>query len=141
MYHNLHGADSNTSAATNTQLLIDHVDAGLGVLGDGAMLTSLHTLAALNAYHGLSLTLLSGNDLDAGIIGVEFLIKCLGASLNALQASHAFRVFLNSQLLHRIFSFNIISQIHYTYFFENGNRYLQHLANNSSNGKFIGQRT
>ena len=114
MYHNLHGADSHTSAAANTQLLIDHVDAGLGVLGDSAVLTSLHALTALDANHGLGLALLACNDLDAGIVGIKFLIKCLGASLNALQASHAFRVFLNSQLLHRIFSFNIISQIHYT---------------------------
>jgi hypothetical protein len=108
--HDLHGAGFHALAAGNALLLVDHVDTGLGVLGDGLMLASLHALAALNADHGLgSIALCS--DLNAGQIGIEFLIKCLRASLNALQASHALGIFLNSQLFHNGgFSFLYILQ-------------------------------
>ena len=118
MYHDLHGTHSHTSAAANAQLLIDHVNAGLGILCDGAMLTSLHALAALDAHIGLCATVLSGNDLDAGIIGIEFLIECFGASLDTLQASHALGVLLNSQFLHRknIRSFSVITYLLYIEF-------------------------
>ena len=114
MYHNLHGAGLHTSTAADAQLLVDHVNAGLGVLGNSTMLTGLHALAALNANHGLSSAVLTGNDLDAGIIGVELLIKCLGAGLNALQASHTLGILLNGQLLHRMISFSKNSNINYT---------------------------
>ena len=53
MNHNLHGAYLNTLAAANALLLVDHVHAGLGVLGDGFMLTGTHALAALDAHIGL----------------------------------------------------------------------------------------
>ena len=97
--HDLHGANLNTLAAADALLLVDHVDAGLGILGNSLMLTGLHALAALNADHGLGSIALSG-DLDAGQIGVKLLVKCLGASLNALQAGHTFRILFNSQLFH-----------------------------------------
>ena len=96
MYHDLHRAGSHTSTATNTQLLVDHVHAGLGILGDGAMLAGAHALAALDADIGLCFAVLAGNDLDAGIDGIGFLIERFGASLSALQASHAFGILLNS---------------------------------------------
>jgi len=101
MYHDLHGAHSNTSAAANAQLLVDHINAGLGILGDSAMLTGLHALATLDAHIGLRAAILAGNDLDAGIIRMELLIKRFGTSLDTLQASHALGILLNSQLLHR----------------------------------------
>ena len=109
MYHDLHGADLNTLATLDAQLLVDHVNAGLCVLSDGAMLTSLHALAALDANHGLGIAVLTGNDLDAGVDGIRLLIESLGTSLSALQASHTFGIFLNSELLHsREISFYII---------------------------------
>jgi hypothetical protein len=79
------------------------------------MLTSLHALAALDTSHGLSSTILAGNDLDAGQILIKFLIECLGASLDALQAGHALHIFLNSELLHsKELSFSFIYRIYYT---------------------------
>ena len=96
MYHDLHRTCSHTSAATNTKLLIDHVNASLGILGDGAMLAGTHALAALDADIRLCLAVLAGNDLNAGIDGIGFLIKCFGTSLSALQACHAFGILLNS---------------------------------------------
>jgi hypothetical protein len=78
------------------------------------MLTGLHALAALNAHHGLSSAVLTGNDLDAGIVGMELLVECLRAGLNALQASHTLGILLNGQLLHRMISFSKISIINYT---------------------------
>ena len=97
--HDLHGAGLDALAAANTGLLVDHVHAGLGVLGDGAVLTGLHALAALDADHGLCVVAL-GSDLDAAQIGIKLLVESGGASLNTLQASHALFALLNSQLLH-----------------------------------------
>ena len=97
--HNLHGAGLDTLAAADTQLLVDHVNAGLGVLSDGAMLTGSHALATLNAGVGLCAGTLC-NDLNAGQIGVEFLVESGGASLNTLQASHTFSVLIDNELLH-----------------------------------------
>ena len=100
MYHDLHGADLDALAALDAQLLVDHVNAGLGILGDGAVLAGLHALAALDADHGLGFAVLAGDHLDAGVKRIGFLIECSGASLSALQASHAFGIFLNGELLH-----------------------------------------
>ena len=114
MYHNLHGADLDTLAALHTQLLVDHVNTGLGVLGDSTVLTSLHALAALDADHRLRLAVLAGNDLDAGVDGIGLLVESLRASLHALQTSHTFGIFLNSELLHgREISFIIIYRRYY----------------------------
>ena len=99
MYHDLHGAGLHTSAAANAQLLVDHVNAGLGVLGNSTMLTGLHALAAGDAGHRLCAGAL-GNDLDAAEIGIKFLIESFGAGLDALQASHTFGTLFNSELLH-----------------------------------------
>ena len=99
--HNLHGASLNTLTAGNTQLLVDHVHAGLGVLGDSASLTGLHALTTLDADSGLGFAGLVGADLNGAEGHVKFLIECFGASLNTLQASHALGIFLNSELLHR----------------------------------------
>ena len=97
--HNLHGAGLDTLATTNTQLLVDHVDAGLGILSDSAVLTDLHALAALDADVGLCIVALC-NDLDAGQIGIKLLVESGGAGLDTLQASHALLALLDSQLLH-----------------------------------------
>ena len=97
--HDLHGADLNALTTAHTVLLADHVNTGLGILGNGAVLAGLHALAALNTDIGLRAGTL-GNDLDAAQIRVKLFIKRLRASLNALQAGHTFRIFLNSQLLH-----------------------------------------
>ena len=98
--HDLHGADLDTLAAGNALLLVDHVNAGLGVLGDGLVLTDLHALAALNADIGLGGTVLL-NDVDAAQGNVINLIESLGTGLDTLQASHAFCALLNSELLHK----------------------------------------
>ena len=112
--HNMHGTSLNTGAAADTQLLVDHVHTSLGVLGDGAMLTRAHTLAALNAHIGLGSVAL-GHDADTAQVLVELLVESLGAGLNTLQASHTFGIFLNNQLLHKKErSFFINSTIHYT---------------------------
>ena len=97
--HNLHGACLDTLAAADTQLLVDHVNTGLGVLSDGTMLTGSHALAALDAGIGLCAGTLC-NDLDAGQIGIEFLVESGGASLNTLQASHTFSTLIDNELLH-----------------------------------------
>ena len=98
--HDLHGAGLDTLAAADTVLLVDHVNTGLGVLGDGTVLTGLHALTALNADHGLCTAVLTGNDLDAGVIGMKFLIECFGAGTDTFQTSHTFHIFLHSELLH-----------------------------------------
>ena len=100
MDHDLHGANLDALTATDTVLLVDHVNAGLGVLGNGLMLTGLHALTALDADIGLSAAILASHDLDAGIVGVKFLVKSFGTSLYTLQASHTLYIFLNSELLH-----------------------------------------
>ena len=97
--HNLHGAGFYALAAADAELLIDHVNAGLGILGDGAGLTSLHALATLDANHGLC-TLALSNHLDAGQVLMELLIKCVGAGADALQTCHTFSILLNNELLH-----------------------------------------
>ena len=112
--HDLGGADFLALAAANAQLLVDHVHAGLGILGDSAVLTDLHALTALDAGHGLGTGTLS-HDLDAAQVGMKLLVECLGASLNALKAGHTFGIFLNSQLFHNGgFSFLSILQLYYT---------------------------
>ena len=113
MNHNLHGAYLNTLAAANALLLVDHVHAGLGVLSNGLMLANLHALAALDAYIGLGAFTLC-NNLDAGIVLMEFLVESLGAGSNALQAGHTGNVLLNREFLHRRgFSFMYILFVPY----------------------------
>ena len=97
--HDLHGADFHALTAGNALLLVDHVDTGLGVLGNSLMLADLHALAALDADVGLG-SIALGNDLDAAEIGIKFLIESFGAGLDALQASHTFGTLFNSELLH-----------------------------------------
>ena len=97
--HDLHGAGFYALAALDAQLLIDHVHTGLGILRDGTGFTDLGALAALDADIGLSAGAL-GKNLDAGIVLMEFLVKSFGASADALQTSHTFYIFLNSELLH-----------------------------------------
>ena len=99
MYHDLHGADLHTLATADAVLLVDHINAGLRILGDRTVLTSLHALAALDAGHRLSSSSFC-HDLDAGIVGVELLVKRLRACTHALQASHAFNILFDSELLH-----------------------------------------
>ena len=113
--HNLHGAGFHTLAALYAQLLVDHVHTGLLILGDSAGFASLHALAALNADSGLGIAILCNAHLNAAKGHIEFLVEGFGASLYALQASHALGVFLNSELLHSwklsftfLFTHNII---------------------------------
>ena len=98
--HDLHGAGLDTLAAADTLLLVDHVNAGLGILSDCLMLTGTHSLAALDANIRLCGTVLIHN-LDAGQGDIVYLIKSLGTGLDALQASHAFCALYNSELLHK----------------------------------------
>ena len=97
--HDLHGADFDTLAAADTLFLVDHVNAGLGILRDCLMLTDLHALAALDADIGFC-SIALGNNLDAGQIGIKLLVECFGTGLNALQTSHALGTLFNSELLH-----------------------------------------
>ena len=105
-HHDLHGAGLDALAASDAVFLIDHKNAGLGILGDGIVLTGSHALSALDAGLGLGAAVLTGNDPNAGIIRVEFLVKSLRAGAHTLQTGHTFHIFFNSELLHnRGFSF------------------------------------
>lgn len=95
---NMEGADILALAAANTELLIDHVNT-LGILGDGAVFANSGTLAALNANHGLGHTL-EIHDLDAGLIGIEFLIESIGAGTDTFQTCHALGTLFHSQFFH-----------------------------------------
>ena len=95
------GAGLGTLAAGSAELLVDHVHAGLGVLGDGAVGAGLGTQTALGADLGLG-SALALHDLDAGLGDVILLVESLGASLNTLQAGHALGALLDGQLLHKI---------------------------------------
>jgi hypothetical protein len=64
------------------------------------MLACTHALTALDADIGLCAALLTCHDLNAGIVGMELLIKGFGASLHTLQTSHTLYILFNSQLLH-----------------------------------------
>jgi len=99
--HQTEGACFLTCAAVCAELLVDDVNT-LGVLSDGTGRTCFRTLAALGTYHGLGYAL-AINDLDAGLIGMEFLVECLGTGLDALQASHTGGAFLYSQLFHSMY--------------------------------------
>ncbi len=80
------------------QLLVDHVHAGLGILGDGTGGAGLGAQTALGADHGLC-SALALDDLDAGLGDVIDLVESLGASLNTLQAGHALGALLDRKLL------------------------------------------
>ena len=97
--HNLKGAGLDALAAANALFLIDHVNAGLGVLGDGFMFAGAHALAALDAVIHLGFAVLF-HDLDAAQARIGYLIKCFGASHNAAKACHAAIVLADIQLLH-----------------------------------------
>ena len=112
--HDLHGAGLDTLAAADALLLVDHVNTGLGILGNGFVLAGTHALAALDADIGLCSIALC-NDADAGKVFVKILIECFGAGLDTLQASHTLSVLFNSELLHKgILSFVIYLRFHYT---------------------------
>ena len=98
-HHDLHGANFYALAAGGAELLVDHVDTGLGVLGNCTSLTDLSALAALNADHRLSLALLIHN-LDAGQVLMELLIESGGTCVNTLQTCHALSALFNCKLLH-----------------------------------------
>ena len=116
--HNLHGANLDALAALDAQLLVDHVNASLGILSDSASLTDLHALATLDADIGLCSIALC-NDLDSGQIGVKLLVECFGASLLALQASHTFGTLFNSELLHNENSpLYLLLRVYYTRTFQ-----------------------
>ena len=99
--HDLHGASLNALTTGNAQLLVDHVDTGLGVLSDSTSLTDLHALATLDADHGLGIASLVGANLNAAESNIEFLIECLRTGLYALQTSHALLILLNGKLFHK----------------------------------------
>ena len=98
-HDDLHGTSLSALAAADAQLLIDHIHAGLGILGNSTVLTDLHALTAGDTGHRLSAGALCNNP-DAAQIRMEFLIKGGGASTNTLQASHTFNILLNSKFLH-----------------------------------------
>ena len=97
--HNLHGADLCTLTAGGTQLLVNHVNTGLGILGDSTELADLGALAALDAGHRLG-TVALGNDLNAGKIRIKLLVEGHGTCPDALKTCHAFTVLFNGKLLH-----------------------------------------
>ena len=100
MNHDLGGANFHALATANTLLLVDHVDAGLGILGNCLMLTSLHALAALDTDAGLSAGTLRQNA-DTGQFLVKILVEGDGTGTDTFQTCHTFRIFLNSELLHK----------------------------------------
>ena len=106
--HDLSGTNLDTLAAADTLLLVDHVNTGLGVLGDCTSLTDLCALTALNTDHRFCFALLF-NNLNAGQILVEFLIKGGGTSVHTLQACHTLGVLFNHKFLHiREFPFSYV---------------------------------
>ena len=111
--HDLHGAGFHALAAGGAELLVDHVHAGLGVLGNGTSLTDLSTLAALDADHGLCFALLF-HDLNAGQVLVELLIESSGTCVNTLQTGHALSALLNCKLLHNKESPLLKVRLYYT---------------------------
>jgi len=90
--HNLHGASFHTLTAADTKLLVDHVHTGLRILGDGTIFTGLHALTALDAGHRLCAGTF-GNHLDAAQVRMKLFVERVGASTNALQASHTLYTF------------------------------------------------
>ena len=92
------GTRFNAFSAAGAELAADHPDA-LGVLGDRAGGTGLGALAALDTDHGADV-LAALDDLQSGLIGVEFLIVCVGAGADALQTGHALHAFFDGQLFH-----------------------------------------
>ena len=113
--HDLHGACFHALAAADAELLIDHVHTGLGILGNCPLLADFHALAALDTDIGLSACAL-GNDLDAGQVGIELLIKSLRATLDTLQACHALGGFIDSEFFHfKLFSFYRYCVTYYTH--------------------------
>ena len=98
--HDLHGAGLHTLAAGGAKLLVNHVHAGLGILGNSTGLASLQALTALDAGHGLCAGTL-GNDLNAGQIFIELLKERCRASTDALQASHTFHILFDRKLFHK----------------------------------------
>ena len=109
--HNLHGADLHALAASGAELLVDHIDTGLGVLGNSTSLANLSALAALDAGHGLCSTVLL-NDTDAGQIFIEFLVESHRTSTHTLQACHALNIFLNGKSFHNdIFPLILYSEL------------------------------
>ena len=94
------GAGLGALAAAGAELLVDHVHAGLGILGDGTIGAGLGAQTALGADLGLG-SALALHDLDAGLGDIVLLVESLGASLDALQAGHALGALFDGQLLHR----------------------------------------
>ena len=79
-------------AAADAELLVDHVHARLGVLGDRTMLAGRRALAALHAGHRTDLAAPLRSTICTQDFGrMEFLVKRLGAGTHALQAGHALR--------------------------------------------------
>ena len=75
-HHDLHGAGLHALAAANALFLVNHVHTGLGILGNGLVLTGAGALAALDAGIGLGAVSL-GDNADTGVVLVELLIKRL----------------------------------------------------------------
>ena len=98
------GAGFLTLAAADAELLVHHANARFGVLRNRAVLTGRSTLAALHTGHRAN-PARALNNLHAGLVRVEFLIKGVGAGTHALQAGHALRTFLYGQFLHIGFPF------------------------------------
>ena len=113
-YHDPEGAGSLTLATADTELLVDHVNAGLGILGDSTLITSRCALAALDAGHGTDLAC-TLYDLYAGLVLMEFLVESLGAGTDALQASHALGTFFHCKLFHNNTPLCIIFILPYHY--------------------------
>ena len=112
-YHDLHGTSFYALAAGSTELLIDHVDTGLGILGNCTSLADLCTLTALNTDHRLCFALLF-YDLNAGQVLVELLIKSGRTCINTLQTGHALSALLNCKLLHNKESPLLKVRLYYT---------------------------
>ena len=95
----MHGARLYALAAANTFLLVDHVHAGFGILGNRLVFSGAHTLAALDAGLGFCTGSLCYNP-NAGQGFVKFLVECFRAGTDTLQAGHAFSIFFYSELFH-----------------------------------------
>jgi hypothetical protein len=96
--------------AGGAQLLINHINTGLGILSDRTVLTSLHAFATLDTCHRLCAAL-PLNYANTRQIGIKGLMESIGTCANALKARHTLNILFNSKFFHLGYLPNIIHNI------------------------------
>ncbi len=96
--HQAEGACFLALAAANAELLVYNINA-LCILRDSALIAGFCAFTALNTDHGLC-SAVTGDDLQASLVLMEFLIKSGRAGTNTLETSHALSAFFYRQFFH-----------------------------------------